>query len=287
MLMNFVKMHGLGNDYVYFDCVDASFGLEPAAAARALSDRHFGIGGDGIVLIERAQEAPFRMRMFNADGSEAEMCGNAIRCVGKLLRDRGHAAGDEVKIVTGAGVLTLKLMIGNDGLVSAARVDMGSAILAGREIPVDSDLNPVVREAIQTKDGTTFEVTCVSMGNPHAVIFVDEITDELVLGYGPELEVHPFFPNRVNVEFVKVKSRAHLNMRVWERGSGETMACGTGACGVLVAAVLNDLADRSATVSLPGGDLLIEWPENGNVFMTGPATLAFEGTIDPAAYGLA
>ncbi len=279
MQVPFTKMHGLGNDYIYFDCVEKNWIENPSAVAPALSDRHFGIGGDGIVLVLPHEEADFQMRMFNADGSEAEMCGNAIRCVGKLLYDRGHHTRDVVRIMTGNGILELKLTV-EDGVATHARVMMGEPILNGPDIPVNVARSPVIGEAIEI-NGTTFTYTAVSMGNPHAVIFTDSITDEQVLGFGPKLEVAPVFPRRINVEFANVLSRSEIDMRVWERGSGETLACGTGACAVAVAAVLNDLVDRCVTVHLLGGDLEIEWDESSNkVYMTGPATYAFEGVVE-------
>lgn len=281
MNVNFTKMHGLGNDYIYFDCVEnPDLIANPAEVARKLSDRHFGVGGDGIVLILPHDEADFRMRMFNADGSEAEMCGNAIRCVGKFVRDNGHTDQDEVSIMTGAGLLALDLRVA-DGKVASARVDMGAPILNGPDIPVDVDRDPVIDEPVRLDDGTEHLATCVSMGNPHAVIVVDEITDQHVLGDGPKLEVHPLFPKRINVEFVQILSPTEIRMRVWERGSGETLACGTGASASLVACSLKGLTERRATVHLLGGDLEIEWSEeDDHVFMTGPATVAFAGTVD-------
>jgi diaminopimelate epimerase len=275
--MNFVKMHGLGNDYIYFDCVNEPAPADPPALARYASDRHFGVGGDGIVLILPHDAADFQMRMFNADGSEAEMCGNAIRCVGKLVRDRGYATSDTIRVATGAGILELQLFGGEDG-VEAARVDMGRPILNGPDVPVAIEANPVVNATLEA-GGKHVSFTAVSMGNPHCVIFVDEITDEDVLGIGPKIEKHELFPNRINVEFIRVISRSEVDMRVWERGSGETMACGTGAAAVGVAGVLNDLTDRKITVHLLGGDLEIEWAEDDHVYMTGPATHVFSGEL--------
>jgi diaminopimelate epimerase len=279
MRVPFTKMHGLGNDYIYFDGVQSNPIADPAKVAPPLSDRHFGIGGDGIVLILPHADADFQMRMFNADGSEAEMCGNAIRCVGKLVYDRGYHRSDTVRIMTGNGIRTLKLTIA-DGRVTHARVAMGQPRLAGSEIPIAIDKPQLLREPIGV-GGVTYQFTGVSMGNPHAVIFVDRITDEQVLAHGPKLEVHPLFPRRINVEFVKVLNRREVDMRVWERGSGETMACGTGACAVGVAGVLNGHTDRDVMVHLRGGDLRIEWPETENqVYMTGPATHVFDGEVE-------
>ncbi len=278
MKLPFTKMHGLGNDYIYFDCIADCPISRPDLLAQQLSDRHFGIGGDGIVLILPHDEADFQMRMFNADGSEAEMCGNAIRCVGKFVFDRGYHSRDDVRIQTGNGIRQLKLTIA-EGRVTHARVAMGAPILAGPRIPIALDKDPVLREQVRVGE-EIFTFTGVSMGNPHAVIFVDEITDDLVLRHGPKLEVAPLFPRRINVEFVRVVNRSEVEMRVWERGSGETLACGTGACAVGVAGVLNELTERTVTVHLRGGDLRIEWPDDSSqVFMTGPATHVFDGTV--------
>jgi len=276
----FTKMHGLGNDYIYFDCVnDPGLIKNPSETAIRLSDRHFGIGGDGIVLILSDPDADFRMRMFNADGSEAEMCGNAIRCVGKFVYEKGYTASHTLRIKTGAGILTLKLAI-DHGKVGSVRVDMGEPILNGPDIPIASEANPL-KVPVSLASGRDYEMTCVSMGNPHAVIFVDEITDEHVLVDGKALEMHPNFPNRTNVEFARIVSRDTIRMRVWERGSGETLACGTGASATAVAAILNDLTDRRVRLRLLGGDLLIEWSESDNhVYMTGPATIAFTGEVE-------
>jgi len=277
--VKFTKMHGLGNDYIYFDCInDANLIPDPAATARRLADRHFGIGGDGIVLILKHPDADFQMRMFNSDGSEAEMCGNAIRCVGKFVYDNGYTDQDVIKVFTGAGILELVFTV-VDGNVESVRVDMGEPILNGLQIPTTIDKDQVVLEHIAAC-GADYEMTCVSMGNPHAVIFVDEITDEQVFVHGKALEVDPVFPNRINVEFCKVNSRSDVDMRVWERGAGETMACGTGASAVGVACMLNGKTDRKVTVHLLGGDLEIEWADNNHVFMTGPATKAFDGVAE-------
>lgn len=276
----FTKMHGLGNDYIYFDCVqNPDLIADPVATAIKLSDRHFSIGGDGIVLILPHGEADFQMRMFNADGSEAEMCGNAIRCVGKYVYDKGYHRDSTVRFMTGNGILTLALTVA-DGVCSAARVDMGPPILAGSQIPVALEANPVLGQPISVA-GEDLTFSAVSMGNPHAVFFTPAITDHQILTLGPKLEVHPLFPRKINVEFVTVNSRSEVTMRVWERGSGETMACGTGACAVGVACMLNGLTDRDVTVHLRGGDLRIEWLESDNhVYMTGPAAYAFTGQVE-------
>jgi diaminopimelate epimerase len=275
--MRFTKMEGLGNDYIYFNCLEESI-EDPARAAKILCDRHFKIGGDGIVLILPSEKADFRMRMFNADGSEAEMCGNAIRCVAKYVYDRRLTKKDVLCMETLAGVLNLYLAIEN-GVVSKVRVDMGAPVLKGTQIPVAIDKEKVIGEPL-TVSGQTFSMTCVSMGNPHSIIFVDEITDEHVLTLGPKIETHELFPRKVNVEFVKVLNRNEVQMRVWERGTGETIACGTGASAVAVAAALNGLTERDVTVHLRGGDLEIQWAEDGHVFMTGPANFAFEGDVE-------
>ena len=281
--VEFTKMHGLGNDYIYFDCIEnPNLIPDPGKVAPGLSDRHFGIGGDGIVLILKADVdgAEYRMRMFNSDGSEAEMCGNAIRCVTKYLCDHDYVAGDEVNVQTGAGILHIVISRDAEGNFIQARVDMGEPKLDGLMIPVNIDKEPVVAEDIKLSNGKKYKFTAVSMGNPHAVIFVDDITDEQVLQDGPLAEVHDLFPNKINVEFVKIISPTEVQMRVWERGAGETLACGTGASAVTVACVLNDLTARKITVHLVGGDLEIEWAENNHVFMTGPATTAYTGTVN-------
>ncbi|QSH42023.1 diaminopimelate epimerase [Lentisphaerota bacterium ZTH] len=281
MNVEFIKMHGIGNDYIYFDCIaDPDLITQPEKIAPQLSDRHCGIGGDGIVLILKDDEADYCMRMFNADGSEAEMCGNAIRCVAKYLCDKEYITGNEVTIQSGAGIKHIEIIRDTDGAFHYARVDMGEPELKGLFIPVNVDTEPVIDVPVSVSDGTEYKFTCVSMGNPHAVTFVDEITDQQVLQHGPELEVDKMFPAKINVEFVKVLSPSEVDMRVWERGSGETMACGTGASAVAVACVLKKHTGRKVLVHLRGGDLEIEWAENNHVYMTGPATTAFTGTVE-------
>lgn len=273
--MKFTKMHGLGNDYIYINCFSETV-ADPTNLAISMSDRHFGVGGDGIVLIMPSQIADARMRMFNADGSEAEMCGNAIRCVGKYLYDRQIVSKKELSVETKAGIKKLQLTV-NGPKTELVRVDMGEPMLQSELIPVTGESRQVIGENISAA-GHDYNYTAVSMGNPHCIIFVPEITDEQVLKDGPLLEVHPFFPKKINVEFVKVLSCDLVQMRVWERGSGETLACGTGASATVVAAVLNHLTGRRVTVKLLGGDLIIEWDEAINhVFMTGPAVEVFEG----------
>jgi len=273
--MRFTKMHGLRNDYVYVNTFAERIDGDVVQLAQKISDRHAGVGGDGLILITPSEQADARMRMYNADGSESEMCGNGIRCVAKYVYDHGIARQEELTIETGRGVLTLQVFPVN-GKVEQVRVNMGAPILEPAQIPTTLPGTPPVSVPLEV-DGRTFHVTAVSMGNPHCVLFVDEITDDLVLRVGPKIETHPAFPRRVNVEFIKVLSRSEIQMRVWERGSGETQACGTGACASAVAAVLNGLTDRTVLCHLPGGDLTLEWAESGDVFMTGPATEVFSG----------
>lgn len=280
--VKFTKMHGIGNDYIYFDCLaEPEMIKDTAATSRKLADRHFGIGGDGIVLILPSAKADYQMRMINSDGSESEMCGNAIRCVACYLCDKGYLKSDDVAIETGAGIKHIEITRNAAGKFSSARVDMGEPILDGPAIPVAIASNPVINQEISLASGKKYQITCVSMGNPHAVIFVDKITDEQVLIDGKELEIHPLFPRRINVEFAQIISPSEVHMRVWERGAGETLACGTGASATGVACVLNRMTGRNITVHLLGGDLNIEWSESNNhVYMTGPATFVCEGTVE-------
>ncbi len=276
--MKFTKMQGLGNDYIYVDCTHTVIN-NIADIARRVSDRHFGIGSDGLVLIMKSDVADFRMRMFNSDGSEAEMCGNAIRCVGKYVYDNKMIDKNKITIETLAGIKILDLRIENEEVV-LARVDMGEPILIPKDIPVDSGKDRFISEPVEI-DGKTYNVTAVSMGNPHAISYVNDVTNFPLFEVGPKMETHKLFPRKVNAEFVQVVDRSTLKMRVWERGAGETLACGTGACAVLVASVLNGVSDRIATIKLLGGDLLIEWSEKDNhVYMTGPAVKVFEGEIE-------
>jgi diaminopimelate epimerase len=273
--MRFTKMHGADNDYVYVNCFDETPPADLAALARAVSDRHKGIGSDGLILIRPSSAADARMQMFNADGSEAEMCGNGVRCVAKYLYDHGIARKESLRIETGRGVLTLEVFA-SGGKVDRVRVGMGQPILKRAEIPTRLPGDPPVLVPLDVA-GLQLRVTCVSMGNPHCVTFVDEITDDLVLRVGPQIERHPAFPNRVNAEFVKVVSRTETILRVWERGSGETQACGTGACAAAVAGVLAGLTDRKIVTHLLGGDLELDWTSGGEVEMTGPAVEVFDG----------
>ena len=278
--MLFTKMHGISNDYVYVNGFKESV-ANPSDVAVKVSDRHTGIGSDGLVLILPSDSCDFRMRMFNSDGSEAEMCGNASRCVGKYVYDNGLTDKTRVSLETKAGVKILNLHLGTDGKVNTVTVDMGEPVLTPRLVPVVSNLPQVVGQPIQVL-GTDYKFTAVSMGNPHAVVFLDESVENFPLEkVGPSFENHELFPHRTNTEFVNVIDRQILRMRVWERGAGETMACGTGACATAVAAILNGLSERKVTVRLNGGDLLIEWDEVSNhVFMTGGATTVFSGSID-------
>jgi diaminopimelate epimerase len=273
--MRFTKMHGAGNDYIYVNCFEETPPGDLPELARVVSDRHKGIGSDGLILIRPSTVADARMQMFNADGSEAEMCGNGVRCVAKYVYDHGIARKETLRIETGRGVLMLELLAAN-GAVDRVRVGMGQPILKGAEIPTRLPGDPPVLVPLDVA-GRSLNVTCVSMGNPHCVTFVDEITDDLVLRVGPQIERHPTFPNRVNAEFVKVLSRGETVLRVWERGSGETQACGTGACAAAVAGVLAGLTDRQILTHLPGGDLELEWTSSGDVQMTGPAAEVFTG----------
>ena len=273
--MKFTKMHGLGNDYVYVDTFDQSV-PDPAAMAIAVSRPHFGVGADGLVLIGPSTEADYAMRMFNADGSEGEMCGNAVRCIGKYVHDRGLTAKTRVTLATRGGIKTLELRL-QGGSVEQVTVDLGEPALSPASLPVTLAGAQVLNHPLSI-DGQTHHITCVSMGNPHAVIFVDDPRAVDVHGIGRQIEHHPLFPKRTNVEFVRVWRRDLLEMRVWERGSGETLACGTGAAASLVAAVLIGLADRSAVVQLTGGELHVHWDARDNhVYQTGPATFVFDG----------
>jgi diaminopimelate epimerase len=272
--MRFIKMHGIGNDYVYIDCFRETV-QEPEKLALHISDRHFGVGGDGLILIMPSDKADARMRMFNADGSEAQMCGNGIRCLAKYVYDSGISRKLDLTVETLAGVLPLQLFISN-GTVEKVKVNMGMPRLCRQEIPMLGEGDLVLGEQLTAAD-REFSVTCVSMGNPHCVIYVDDVAKFPVTRYGPLLEHHSQFPQRTNVEWIEWLNRQEIRQRTWERGSGETLACGTGACAATVASVLNGKTDRAITVHLPGGDLEIEWAEDNAVYMTGPAVEAFRG----------
>lgn len=275
--MRFTKMHGLGNDYVYVNAFEERVD-DPAKLAAAISDRHFGVGSDGLVIIGPSDTADFRMTMFNADGSQGAMCGNASRCVGKYVYDRGMTDKTDVTLETASGIKTLHLAV-TDGKVASVRVDMGAPITDCAQVPCLLGSGVCTRVPIEAL-GRTFEITPVSMGNPHGVIFLDEPVEGFDLTrFGPALENHPAFPQKVNIEFVNVLAPDRLRMRVWERGSGVTLACGTGSCAALVAARLCGLAKRRAAVVLDGGTLDVEW-DGGHVFMTGPATHVFDGEYD-------
>lgn len=279
--MRFTKMQGIGNDYVYVNCLEEAVD-NPASLARMVSDRHFGIGSDGLILIRPSTKADFFMEMFNADGSRSAMCGNGIRCVGKYVYDNGLTDKTEITVNTLAGVKRLSLHAEN-GKVESVTVDMGAPVLDAERIPVLADSSPVIAKPIEVA-GRTFEMTCVSMGNPHAVVFVENTAEFPVEKVGRPFEIHPAFPERVNAEFVEVLGRNEANMRVWERGTGETLACGTGTCASVVACILNGLTDDEVTVHLLGGDLRVRWDrEADRVFMTGPAATVFEGEIDASS----
>lgn len=278
MMLKFTKMHGLGNDYIYFNGFEERI-ENPGALSIKISDRHFGIGSDGIVMILPSDTCDFRMRMFNNDGSEAEMCGNASRCVAKYVYDNGMTNKEEITLETLAGVMVLNMQV-VDGKVEKVTVNMGQPILMTKDIPAIFSKDKVINEAIEV-DGTQYNITCVSMGNPHAIAFVEDVEKFDVHGVGILIENHEMFPRRINAEFAQIIDRNTIKMRVWERGSGETLACGTGASATLVAAVLNDLTDRKAKLILLGGDLEIEWNKaDNNVYMTGPATTVFQGEIE-------
>lgn len=276
-MIAFHKMHGIGNDFVMIDGIRQSLApLDLASLARRLNDRRFGIGGDGLIIAESGAQAPFRMRMFNPDGSESEMCGNGVRCFAKFVRDAGHTSETSIPVETGAGVLVLDVL--EDGMV---RVDMGRARLTQGEIGMAGPSSDTFQEQSVKVGAAALPATAVSMGNPHLVLFVDDVASVPLEDWGPQLEVHPLFPKRTNVHFVQVTDRGHLVQRTWERGAGATLACGTGACASAVAAFLTGRADRATEVALPGGKLWIEYAEDGTVFMTGPAETVFTGTIEP------
>ncbi|MCK8486128.1 diaminopimelate epimerase [Paenibacillus sp. MBLB2552] len=277
--MEFTKMHGLGNDFLVF-YGEQQLPDNVSELAIQWCDRYFGVGGDGLVFILPSEKADFRMRIINSDGTEAEQCGNAIRCVSKYLYDHRLVEKTDVTIETlGAGVQQVTLQV-EDGAVKTVRVDMGEPILDGLAVPTTLDQQPVLSQPIETS-GREFTFTAVSMGNPHCVIYVDDAPNFDLATWGPKLEVHPFFPRKINVEFATVTNRQRVEMRVWERGAGPTLACGTGACATLVSSVLNGLTDRAAWIGLKGGDLFIEWDERDNhVYMTGPAEEVYKGNIE-------
>lgn len=275
--MKFTKMQGIGNDYVYLNCLE-KMPKDPEKLAIKISDRHFGVGSDGLILIARSEKADFQMIMYNADGSKSEMCGNGIRCVGKYVRDKGLTDKDVITVETGAGIKTLKYTYEN-GKVSLVTVDMGVPILGARDIPTVYEGDTVIAHPIKIGD-TEYKTTCVSMGNPHSVVFFDSDFDLKAFdldGIGARFESHPDFPRRINAEFAKIVEPGVIEMRVYERGTGETLACGTGACATHVAARLNGLTGDRSVLKLLGGELIIEWNGEGSVKMTGPAEFVFEG----------
>jgi diaminopimelate epimerase len=290
--MRFTKMHGAGNDYVYVDCFAQPTPEQPDELARKVSDRHFGIGGDGLILICRSPVADARMRMFNADGSESEMCGNGVRCVAKYVYDHGLCRNETLRIETGRGVLTLNLEVA-DGRAHRVRVDMGEPILEPARIPVEfprafpgdrivdvpaDKYMPIGGPASWMEDcGWDPRMTCVSMGNPHVIMYCRSVASVPLESLGPYFERQPIFPRRINVHFVQVQSPGEVTMRTWERGSGITLACGTGACAVCVAGALSGRTERKVLAHLPGGDLELHWGEDGHVYMTGPAVEVFSG----------
>lgn len=276
-MIKFTKMQGLGNDYVYIDAINQKIENE-SSLAQFVSNRHFGIGSDGLILICSSKVADFRMRMFNSDGSEAEMCGNGIRCVGKFVYDKGLTKKTTLKIETLAGIKELELNI-KEGKVEKVKVDMGEPIFEPKKIPVNSN-EKIVKNLNLEVEGKTFKFTCISMGNPHAITFIKNVKDFDVEKYGSKIEVNEKFPRKTNVEFIEISDNQNIKMRVWERGAGETLACGTGACASLVAGIVNNLIERKVTVNLLGGSLEIEWnKENNHVYMTGPAVTVFEGEL--------
>ncbi len=278
-MIKFTKMHGLGNDYVYIDCTNGNNQIDNESnLAQFVSNRHFGIGSDGLILICDSDKADFKMKMYNADGSEAEMCGNGIRCVGKFVYDKGLTTKTTITVETLAGIKILKLNVKN-GKVETIEVDMGKPILNPKLIPVISDEEIVKNLKIKAED-KEFNFTCVSMGNPHAITIVDNVEKFEVEKYGKILEVDKHFPKRSNIEFIEIKDKENIKMRVWERGAGETYACGTGACATAVASYLNGLTNKKVNIELLGGILNIEWKEDNHIYMTGPATTVFEGEFE-------
>lgn len=279
-MMKFTKMHGLGNDYVYMDCTKSGVPDNVSDLAQFVSNRHFGVGSDGLILICASDTCDFKMKMYNADGSEAQMCGNGIRCVGKFVYDKGLTNKTNITVETLAGVKVLQLNIKN-GKVGTVKVDMGEPILEAIKIPVIADEKEVVKNLKITALDKEFKFTCVSMGNPHAITIVEDVDSFDVEKYGSLLEIDKHFPEKANIEFIQIIDRNTVKMRVWERGSGETFACGTGACATTVACILNGFIEDEVTVKLLGGDLNIKWnKEDNHIYMTGPATTVFEGELE-------
>ena len=281
MKIDFVKMHGLGNDFILIDCLNKSLGDSSFLSylAKKLCDRNFGIGSDGLILILSSSKADLRMRIFNYDGSEAQMCGNGIRCFAKYAYENKLVSKIKFTVETLAGTITPKLIF-KDKEISGITVNMGTPKLRRREIPMNGEDTPtVIEETLKINPEQTFKITCVSMGNPHCITFVNDVQSISVDEIGPKIENHSLFPEKTNVEFIQVLNKQEINFRVWERGVGETLACGTGACAALVAAVLNNKTDRKATIHLPGGDLDIQWANDGYIYMAGPAELVFKGEM--------
>ena len=284
MKIDFVKMHGLGNDFILIDCINKSFGDSSFLSylAKKLCDRNFGIGADGLILILPSSKADLRMRIFNYDGSEAQMCGNGIRCFAKYAYENKLVLKNKFTVETLAGIITPELIFQDlkNKKVLRIKVDMGIPKLRRREIPmIGEDTPTVVGERLKINSEQTFKITCVSMGNPHCITFVDDVQSIPVDKIGPKIENHSLFPEKTNAEFIQVLNRKEINFRVWERGVGETLACGTGACAALVASVLNKKTDREATIHLPGGDLDIHWANDEHIYMSGPAELVFKGEM--------
>lgn len=279
-MMKFTKMHGLGNDYVYMDCTKSGIPDNVSDLAQFVSNRPFGIGSDGLILICASDTCDFKMKMYNADGSEAQMCGNGIRCVGKFVYDKGLTNKTNITVETLAGVKVLALNVKN-GKVETVKVDMGEPILEAKKIPVIADEIELVKNLKIIALDKEFKFTCVSMGNPHAITIVEDVDSFDVEKYGSILEIDKHFPEKANIEFIQIIDRNTVKMRVWERGSGETMACGTGACATTVACILNGFIEDEVTVKLLGGDLNIKWnKEDNHIYMTGPATTVFEGKLE-------
>lgn len=282
MKIDFVKMHGLGNDFILIDCLNKSLGDSSFLSylAKKLCNRNFGIGADGLILILPSSRADLRMRIFNFDGSEAQMCGNGIRCFAKYAYENKLVSKIKFTVETLAGIIIPELVF-KDKEISGIIVNMGTPKLRRREIPMNGEDSPtVVDETLKINPEQTFKITCVSMGNPHCITFVNDVQSISVDEIGPKIENNPLFPEKTNVEFIQVLNNQEINFRVWERGVGETLACGTGACAALVASVLNKKTDRIATIHLPGGDLDIRWADDGYVYMTGPAELVFKGEME-------
>ena len=280
-MLNFTKMTGLGNDYIYVDCTDGTKLKNIPEMAKKLSDRHFGIGADGLILIDKPdnKQSDFKMRIFNSDGSEAEMCGNGIRCVAKYIHDHNLSTNDKIAIDTLAGIKKVKILENDEGVCNEAIVDMGEPIFQDKNIPYNV-YEPFNKDLDINVEGEKMRFTVVSMGNPHAVTFVEDLDDLQIEMCGPVIENNPIFPNRTNVEFVQIIDKNNIRVRVWERGVGETFACGTGACAAVVASGLNGYTDDIVNVSLPGGKLKIEWGKDNHIYMQGPATTVFEGKLE-------